>query len=131
MHDVPDRARRLVEAEQIVRSRLNWQGTGAHLSGGHCWCLMTDTESNMLRLDLLLVDNKLWHDEVPRVMQGRGAAAVARRVDDHARQCVGHAGGGEIRARVRIGAGQGRDHGVARGGFAASSIGRTIRAAAT
>ena len=59
MHDVPDRARRLAEAEQIVRSRLNWQGTGAHLSGGHCWCLMTDTESNMLRLDLLLVDNQV------------------------------------------------------------------------
>ena len=70
LHDVPDRAHRLAEAEQIVRSRLNWQGTGAHLSGGHCWCLMTDTESNMLRLDLLLVDNKLWRDEVPRVMQG-------------------------------------------------------------
>jgi len=70
MHDVPDRARRLAEAEQIVRSRLNWQGTGAHLSGGQCWCLMTDTESNMLRLDLLLVDNNLWHDDVPRVMQG-------------------------------------------------------------
>ena len=70
MHDVPDRAHRLGEAEQIVRSRLNWQGTGAHLSGGQCWCLMTDTESNMLRLDLLLVDNNLWHDEVPRVMQG-------------------------------------------------------------
>jgi len=70
LHDVPDRARRLAEAEQIVRSRLNWQGTGAHLSGGQCWCLMTDTESNMLRLALLLVDNNLWHDEVPRVMQG-------------------------------------------------------------
>ena len=24
----------------------------------------------MLRLDLLLIDNQLWHDEVPRVMQG-------------------------------------------------------------
>jgi uncharacterized protein YfaS (alpha-2-macroglobulin family) len=70
MHDVPDRVHRLDEAQQIVRSRLNWQGTGAHLSGGQCWCLMTDTESNMLRLDLLLVDNQLWHDEVPRVMQG-------------------------------------------------------------
>jgi hypothetical protein len=70
LHDVPDRARRLAEAEQIVRSRLNWQGTGAHLSGGQCWCLMTDLDSNMLRLDLLLVDNNLWHDEVPRVMQG-------------------------------------------------------------
>jgi hypothetical protein len=70
VHDIPDRARRLVEAEQIVRSRLNWQGTGAHLSGGHCWCLMTDTESNMLRLDLLLIDNRLWHDDVPRVMEG-------------------------------------------------------------
>ena len=70
LHDVPDRARRLVEAEQIVRSRINWQGTGAHLSGDSCWCLMTGAESNMLRLDLLLVDNGLWHDDVPRVMQG-------------------------------------------------------------
>ncbi|HEY2524734.1 MAG TPA: hypothetical protein VGI29_06725, partial [Candidatus Binataceae bacterium] len=67
---VPDRAQRRSEAEQIVRARLNWQGTGAHLSGGQCWCLMTDVESNMLRLDLLLVDNGLWHDDVPRVMQG-------------------------------------------------------------
>ena len=24
----------------------------------------------MVRLDLLLVDNKLWHDDVPRIMQG-------------------------------------------------------------
>ena len=44
LHDVPDRARRLVEAEQIVRSRINWQGTGAHLSGDSCWCLMTGAE---------------------------------------------------------------------------------------
>ena len=36
--DVPDRARRLAEAEQIVRSRINWQGTGAHLSDDYCWC---------------------------------------------------------------------------------------------
>jgi len=70
LHDVPDRARRLAEAEQITRSRIDWQGTGAHLSGGHCWCLMTDAESNLLRLELLLVDNRLWHDDVPRVMQG-------------------------------------------------------------
>jgi uncharacterized protein YfaS (alpha-2-macroglobulin family) len=70
LHGVPDRARRLAEAERIVRSRINWQGTGAQLSGGHCWCLMTDAESNMLRLDLLLLDHKLWHDDVPRVMQG-------------------------------------------------------------
>ncbi len=70
MHGVSDRARRLAEAEQIVRSRLNWQGTAVHLSGGHCWCLMTDAESNLLRLDLLLIDNHLWHDDVPRVMQG-------------------------------------------------------------
>ncbi|MGH7914329.1 MAG: alpha-2-macroglobulin family protein, partial [Candidatus Binataceae bacterium] len=70
LHGIPERSRRLAAAEQIVRSRLNWQGTGVHLSGGHCWCLMTDPESNMLRLDLLLVNNHLWHDDVPRVMQG-------------------------------------------------------------
>jgi hypothetical protein len=33
VHDIPDHAQRLAEAEQIVRSRLNWQSTGAHLSG--------------------------------------------------------------------------------------------------
>jgi len=70
LHDIPNRAQRLEEAEQIVRSRLNWQGTAAHLSGGHCWCLMTDLDSDMLRLDLVLVNNGLWHDETPRVMQG-------------------------------------------------------------
>ena len=129
--DVPDRARRLAEAEQIMRSRLNWQGTGAHLSGGHCWWLMTDTESNMLRLVLLLLDNNLWHDDVPRVMQGAVEAAIARRLADHARQRVGHAGGGEIRARLRVGAGHGHDHRVVRGGFATDSNGRTIRAAET
>ena len=123
MHDVPDRARRLAEAGQIMRSRLNWQGTGAHLSGGQCWCLMTDTESNMVRLDLLLVDNNLWHDDVPRVMHGAIETAIAGRVDDDARQRVGHAGGREIRARLRIGAGQGNDHGVARGGRAKTQLG--------
>ena len=41
---------------------------------------------------------------------------------------MGHARGREIRARVRVGAGQGNDHGVARGGSRRSSIGRTIRA---
>lgn len=70
LRDIPDRTRRLTEAEQIMRSRLNWQGTGAHLSGGQCWCLMTDLDSNVLKLVLLLVDNNLWHDETPRVMQG-------------------------------------------------------------
>lgn len=70
LHDVPDRAPRLAEAEQIMRARLNWQGTAAHLAGCRCWWLMNDTETNMLRLSLLLIDNGLWHDDTPRVIQG-------------------------------------------------------------
>ena len=34
MKSAPQRQRRLTAAEQIMRARINWQGTGAHLSGG-------------------------------------------------------------------------------------------------
>ncbi len=70
MKSVPQRERRLAAAEQIMRSRLNWQGTGAHLSGGDLWWLMTEPETNMVRLVLLLLDNDLWRDDLPKVMTG-------------------------------------------------------------
>ena len=41
MKSAPQRAARITAAEQIMRARLNWQGTGAHLSGGNLWWLMT------------------------------------------------------------------------------------------
>jgi uncharacterized protein YfaS (alpha-2-macroglobulin family) len=69
----PDREKRLAAAEQIIRARLNSQGTAMHLSADpsqNFWWLMVSPAENMARLTLLLVDNKLWTDDVPRVTAG-------------------------------------------------------------
>ncbi len=53
MKSAPQRPARITAVEQIMRARLNWQGTGAHLSGGDLWWLMTGPETNQVRLALL------------------------------------------------------------------------------
>ena len=70
MKSAPQRQRRLTAAEQIMRARINWQGTGAHLSGGDLWWLMTGPQTNTVRLVLLLLDHGLWRDDLPKVMTG-------------------------------------------------------------
>ncbi len=70
MKSAPRRTAAMAAAKQIMRARLNWQGTGAHLSGGNLWWLMTGPESNQVRLALLLLDNSLWRDDLPKVMVG-------------------------------------------------------------
>jgi hypothetical protein len=77
---IPDRQRRLSEAEQIMRSRINQQGTAMHLASdprNQMWWLMVSPDCNLMRLALLLLDNKLWHDDLPLVM--RGALALQTR----------------------------------------------------
>jgi hypothetical protein len=77
---VRERDRRLKEVEQIMRSRLNQQGTAMHLSSdprNQMWWLMVAPDLNMVRLALILIDNNLWHEDVPLVM--RGALALQRR----------------------------------------------------
>jgi uncharacterized protein YfaS (alpha-2-macroglobulin family) len=77
---IPDRERRLKDAEQIMRARLNEQGTAMHLSSdprNNMWWLMVSPDCNMVRLALLLLDNNLWHDDLPMVM--RGALALQMR----------------------------------------------------
>ena len=70
MKSAPQRQRRLTAAEQIMRARINWQGTGAHLSGGDLWWLMIGPQTNTVRLVLLLLDHGLWRDDLPKVMTG-------------------------------------------------------------
>jgi hypothetical protein len=70
---VQDRPARLKEVEQIMRSRLNQQGTAMHLatdSRNDMWWLMVSPDRNMVRLALLLLDNNLWHEDVPLVVRG-------------------------------------------------------------
>lgn len=73
MPAVPNRDARLREAEQIVRSRLNVQGTTMGFSTAKTddlWWLMVSSDVNALRLVLSLVDSGQWKDEVPRLMRG-------------------------------------------------------------
>ncbi len=41
---------------------------------------MVSPASNMVRLTLALIDDKLWHDDVPKIMQGAIGDAAARRL---------------------------------------------------
>jgi uncharacterized protein YfaS (alpha-2-macroglobulin family) len=75
--DLPDRTKRLSEAEQIIRSRLNFQGTTMNFSteqSDRLWWLMVSTDTNALRTLLTFMDESAWHDDIPRLARG----AVAR-----------------------------------------------------
>jgi uncharacterized protein YfaS (alpha-2-macroglobulin family) len=73
MRDVPDRAAKLEQLEQILRARLTWQGTQltfSTASGDDLWWLMTGPEVNAARLALAYVDNPAWKDDMPRLVAG-------------------------------------------------------------
>ena len=77
---VPRRDARLAEAEQIIRSRLNLQGTTMGFSterSDHLWWLMVSPDTNAVRLILHILDANQWMDDLPRLM--RGALARQRR----------------------------------------------------
>jgi hypothetical protein len=70
---IPDRARRLAEAEQIVRSRLTLAGTTLGFSTERAdalWWLMVSADTNAVRLVLHLVDHGRWPDDVGRLVRG-------------------------------------------------------------
>ncbi|MEI6000597.1 alpha-2-macroglobulin [Paraburkholderia bengalensis] len=71
--DVPQRDEKLAQAEQIIRSRLTYQGTRLTFStadSDDLWWLMTGTETNAARTALTFVDTPGWKDEMPRVVAG-------------------------------------------------------------
>jgi hypothetical protein len=77
---IADRDRRLDEAQRILRARLNRQGTAMQLASSernNLWWLMVSPARNIVRLELMLLDAKLWRDDAPLVM--RGALAMQRR----------------------------------------------------
>jgi alpha-2-macroglobulin len=77
---MPQRARRLSEAEAVLRARLNVQGTTMGFSTGssdRLWWLMVSNDVNAVRLVLHLVESGRWRDEIPRLV--RGALARQRR----------------------------------------------------
>ncbi len=70
---IPDRNTRLAEADQILRSRLNYQGTRLDFStekDDFWYWLMASGDGNASRLLLAVVDDPAWKDDVPRLVIG-------------------------------------------------------------
>jgi hypothetical protein len=70
---IPNRASRLKEAEQILRSRLNFQGTTMTFSTERAdalWWLMVSNDVNAVRTVLTLLPLKSWKEDMARVVQG-------------------------------------------------------------
>jgi uncharacterized protein YfaS (alpha-2-macroglobulin family) len=70
---LPNRDERMREAEQIIRSRLNFQGTvmGFSTEGSDClWWLMVSTDLNAIRVILSLLPMEKWKEDMPRLVQG-------------------------------------------------------------
>ncbi|TMH53444.1 MAG: alpha-2-macroglobulin, partial [Betaproteobacteria bacterium] len=70
---LPKRDERMNEAEQILRSRLNFQGTTMGFSTEKTdalWWLMISADSNANRLLLALLDAPAWREDMPRLVRG-------------------------------------------------------------
>jgi uncharacterized protein YfaS (alpha-2-macroglobulin family) len=70
---VPDRARRLDEAQQLLRARLAFSGTTlrfANEASDHWWWLMEGADANAARLILAVLDDPAWKGELPRLVTG-------------------------------------------------------------
>jgi uncharacterized protein YfaS (alpha-2-macroglobulin family) len=71
--DLPRRVDRLKEAEQILRSRLNFQGTTMGFSTERTdflWWLMVSNDCNAVRLVLSVLNSPGWKEDLPRVTRG-------------------------------------------------------------
>ncbi len=73
VRDVPDRDKRLAEANQILRSRLSFQGTKMVFSSerdDYWWWLMQNGDVNSARLLLAVLDDPAWKDDMGRLANG-------------------------------------------------------------
>jgi hypothetical protein len=72
-HDIPNRAGRLKEGENILSSRLNFQGTVMSFSSENSdclWWLMVSGDVNAVRTVLALLRSDNWKEDMPRLVQG-------------------------------------------------------------
>ncbi|MEJ6005598.1 MG2 domain-containing protein [Paucibacter sp. AS339] len=74
MAQAPDRARRMAEAQALLRSRLTYSGTRLTFSTEQdddaWWWLMDSADANASRLILAVLDDPAWAAEMPRLVQG-------------------------------------------------------------
>ena len=68
-----ERDKRLAAAEQILRSRLNFQGSTMTFStegSDYLWWLMVSTDSNAVKSILTLLNIDKWNEDMPRLVTG-------------------------------------------------------------
>jgi uncharacterized protein YfaS (alpha-2-macroglobulin family) len=73
IRDIPDREKRIAEAEGILRSRMNFQGTTMGFStesGDYLYWLMVSGDSNSVRALLTLMGRPDWKEDIPRIVRG-------------------------------------------------------------
>jgi uncharacterized protein YfaS (alpha-2-macroglobulin family) len=73
MKDIQNRNMRLSEAEQILRTRLSYQGTTMNFSterGDFLWWLMASPDGNSARLVLSVLELPSWKEDISRVVRG-------------------------------------------------------------
>jgi len=71
--NVPDHDKRILEANQILRSRISYQGTKMVFSteqGDYWWWLMQNGDVNTARLMLSVMDDPTWKDDMGRLANG-------------------------------------------------------------
>ncbi|MQQ99549.1 alpha-2-macroglobulin [Glaciimonas sp. GS1] len=74
---IPNREQRLSEADQIIRARLNYQGTRMGFStekDDYWWWLMSSGDANATRLILVMLNMPDWQADMPKLING----AIAR-----------------------------------------------------
>ena len=70
---IPERAKRLDEAQQILRSRLSFAGTTLRFSteeDDFWWWLMDSADANAAKLILATLDEPGWKEDLPRLVVG-------------------------------------------------------------
>ena len=70
---VPDGEKRALEAKQIIRSRLNFQGTHMGFSTektDYLWWLMVNGDVNSIRAVLAFLGEPQWKEDMPRLVRG-------------------------------------------------------------
>jgi alpha-2-macroglobulin len=90
--NIPDREAHLDRAIQILRSRLNFQGTIMTFSterSDMLWWLMCSGDVNANRAIVSLLDNDRWREDMPRLVRG----AVGRQHKGHWNTTVANAWG--------------------------------------
>jgi len=71
--DLPGREEKLKQADQILRSRLNFQGTTMTFSTektDFLWWLMVSNDANAVRLLLSVLNSAGWRDDLSRLARG-------------------------------------------------------------